>query len=301
MYKCRAPKNQTELNAYYQLRWKILRSPWQQPKGSEKDEFESQSYHRVILDDMDNVVGVGRLHKTAQNSAQVRFMAIADNAQGKGLGKLLLEEFEKVARQVGVTQIELKARENVVGFYLQLGYQEQGFSHTLYDVVHHTKMCKELTSASSNLVEKTQHLQGIWHRTIPLSKAMNINICYFDQQQLVTNCEPIFNKNLHNTMFAGSIYTLATLTGWGWVYFALQQYQQKADIVLAEGSIRYLAPLAGVAYAKTSHALVSGSGDALALGKNARFTIEVKIGCGDKTVAIFTGSFVAVLKTDKLV
>jgi thioesterase domain-containing protein len=299
MYKCRAPKNQLELAAYYQLRWHVLRQPWQQPLGSEKDDLESQSYHRVIVDDMGNILGVGRLHKCAQDKAQVRYMAVVDEAQGKGIGKLLLKEFEDIAMQVGVTTIELNARENAIGFYSQLGYENQGFSHTLFEDVHHTKMSKNLASSTYHLTEKSQELQAIWHQTIPLSKAMNINICHFDQQQIVTNCEPIFNKNLHNTMFAGSIYTLATLTGWGWVYFALQKYLPQADIVLAEGNIRYLAPLAGIAHAQTSQTLVTGNGDALTQGKNARFVIEVQVCCGDKTVAIFTGSYVAVLKRDK--
>ena len=90
MYQCRAPKNQAEFDGYYQLRWQILRSPWQQPLGSEQDDLEGQSYHRVIVDDIDNVVGVGRMHKCSQDTAQVRYMAIDDSAQGKGLGKLLL-------------------------------------------------------------------------------------------------------------------------------------------------------------------------------------------------------------------
>ncbi len=298
MYRCRAPKNQTELDAYYQLRWQVLRQPWQQPLGSEKDELESQSYHRVILDDMDNIVGVGRLHKYKQNSAQIRYMAICKTAQGKGLGKLLLKEFENIAMQAGVSIIELNARESAIGFYQQLGYENHGFSHTLYADVHHNKMSKSLAHSKSHLIEKTLALQDLWHQTIPLSKAMNINICYFDQQQLMTNCESTFNKNLHNTMFAGSIYTLATLTGWAWVYFALQKYQQQADIVLAKGNIRYMAPLAGIAHAQTSQTLITGNGDALAQGKNARFTIDVQICCGDNVVAVFTGSYVAVLRRD---
>ncbi len=300
MYLCRAPKNQAELDAYYQLRWQVLRSPWQQPKGSEQDELESQSYHRVILDDMGNVIGVGRLHKSGQYKAQVRYMAIAETAKGKGLGRLLLTELEGIARKVGVSSIELNARKNAIGFYLQLGYKDQGFSHLLYGKIPHTKMSKHLNHSNEHLSEKSEALQTLWHQTIPLSQAMNINICYFDQQQLVTHCDPGFNKNLHHTMFAGSIYTLATLTGWAWVYFALQAYQQQADIVLAEGNIRYLAPLAGVAHAQTCQTLVTGNGDALALGKNARFTIEVQVCCGDKTAALFTGAYVAVLKRDKL-
>lgn len=300
MYQCRAPKNQSELDAYYQLRWQLLRKPWQQAKGSEQDELESQSYHRVIIDDIGNVIGVGRLHKSAQHTAQVRYMAIDEVGKGQGLGKLLLTELESIASKLGVHHIELNARDTALGFYLKLGYQNQGFSHLLYEQISHTKMTKQLSAAHGHLRERSLELQALWHKTIPLSQAMNINICYFDQQQLLTNCEPIFNKNLHDTMFAGSIYTLATLTGWAWVHFALQGYQQQADIVLAEGNIRYLAPLAGVAHAQTCERLVTGNGDALALGKNARFNIEVAVGCGDKTVAIFNGSYVAVLKRSKV-
>ena len=296
MYKCRAPKNQDEFDAYYQLRWTLLRKPWQQPPGSEQDDLEGQSYHRLIVDDMDNIVGVGRLHKCGQHSAQIRYMAVEESTQGYGAGRLLLEALEHLATKVGARHISLNARKNAVGFYQSLGYENEGFSHTLYESIEHYKMTKQLASNKTHLIEKSLALQEIWHQTIPLSRAMNINISYFDQQELITNCEPTFNKNLHNTMFAGSIYTLATLTGWGWVYFALQQYQQQADIVLAEGNIRYLAPLAGVAYARTSLTLVTGNGDALKLGKNARFNIEVEVCCGDKVVAKFTGNYVAVLK-----
>ncbi|MGB2741113.1 MAG: bifunctional GNAT family N-acetyltransferase/hotdog fold thioesterase [Cognaticolwellia sp.] len=294
MYQCRAPKNKAELAQYYHLRWQILRAPWQQPNGSEKDDLEAQSYHRVIVDDMDNIVGVSRLHNVNQQRAQIRYMAISENAQGKGIGKLLLVEMERIASQVGVKTIELNARANAIGFYQQLGYIDNGYSHTLYGEVSHNKMTKVIASPASHLSKETNKLQQLWHQTIPLSKAMNINIAYFDRQQLITQCEPTFNKNLHNTMFAGSIYTLATLTGWGWVYFALQT--QEADIVLAEGNIRYIAPLSGVAYAKTSSDLVLGDGEPLINGKNARFNIEVQVCCADKVVAIFNGSYVAVAK-----
>ena len=157
-------------------------------------------------------------------------------------------------------------------------------------------MAKIIESSDEHLVKLADTLQQIWHQTIPLSKVMNINICYFDQQSLITNCDPAINKNLHNTMFAGSIYTLATLTGWAWVYFALQTQLQQADIVLAEGNIRYIAPLAGVANARTSLNLVTGNAEPLTQGKNARFNIDVEVCCGDQVVAIFTGSYVAIAK-----
>lgn len=296
MYHCRAPKNQTELEQYYQVRWQILRQPWQQPIGSEQDDLEAQSYHRIIVDDIDNIVGVGRLHKYSQDHAVIRYMAISKNVQGQGLGKRLIKELESVAAQSGAKTLELNARENAIGFYQRLGYVNQGYAHTLYDEVSHDKMTKDIAKPDSHLTQVADSLQQIWHQTIPLSKVMNINICYFDRHSLITNCDPNINKNLHNTMFAGSIYTLATLTGWGWVYFALQTQSQQADIVLAEGNIRYIAPLSGVANARTSLNLVNGNVEPLAQGKNARFKVEVEVCCGDKVVAAFTGSYVAIAK-----
>lgn len=97
-------------------------------------------------------------------------------------------------------------------------------------------------------------------------------------------------------MFAGSIYTMATLTGWAWVYFVLQAQRQHADIVLAKGNIKYLAPLEGVAHAQTLLRLVEGNTEPLAEGKNARFNIDVEVCCGDKVAAVFTGSYVAMAK-----
>lgn len=296
MYICRAPKNQTELAQYYQMRWQVLREPWQQALGSERDDLEAQSYHRVIVDDMGKVVGVGRLHKTSQYHAQIRYMAISDELHDQGLGKLLIAELERLAAQAGVKTIELNAREKAVGFYQRLGYINTGYSHTLYGDVSHDKMIKKISSAEQHLTKISSDLQQLWHETIPLSKAMNMNVCYFDQEKLLTNCEPSFNKNLHNTMFAGSIYTMATLTGWAWVYFVLQTQVQQADIVLAKGSIRYIAPLEGIAHAQTSIKLVEGSVAPLVDGENARFNIDVEVCCGDKVAAVFTGSYVAMAK-----
>ena len=134
----------------------------------------------------------------------------------------------------------LNARADAIGFYQQLGYVDNGYSHTLYDEVSHNSMTKTIAKLDSHLATVATELQQIWHQTIPLSQLMNIIIGYFDRQTLLTHCDPAINKNLHNTMFAGSIYTLATLTGWAWVYFALQNQQHAADIVLAEGNIRYI-------------------------------------------------------------
>ena len=45
------PRTKTEFEAYYDLRWRILRKPWELQKGSEKDELDKSSYHLMVLDE----------------------------------------------------------------------------------------------------------------------------------------------------------------------------------------------------------------------------------------------------------
>ncbi|WDE04714.1 YiiD C-terminal domain-containing protein [Thalassomonas viridans] len=297
MNACIAPQSPKQLQAYYLLRWQMLRKPWQQEQGSEKDEFEQQAIHRMCLDENDQVVAVGRLHKTGQFSAEIRFMAVAGGQQGKGLGKQIIASLEAEARKLGVTEISLNARENALAFYSRLGYQNLGFSHVLFGTIRHDKMVKSLEVDSRHKLALAQELQTTWHQTIPMSRAMDIRVCFYDGREMITHCDPAFNKNLHHTMFAGSIYTLATLTGWGYVYMQLREQGLEGDIVLAEGNIRYLAPIKGPAYAKASTEHASGEVSPLTRGKRARFQIEVVVACGDKAAASFTGHYVVLPKS----
>ncbi|WDE11197.1 bifunctional GNAT family N-acetyltransferase/thioesterase [Thalassomonas haliotis] len=297
MIVCSTPQSPEEFQAYYYLRWQMLRKPWHQGEGSEQDEFEQQSIHRMCLDEDNNVVAVGRLHRSGQFSGEIRFMAVADGQQGKGLGKKIIQSLELEARKLGVTEISLNARENAVPFYSRLGYQNLGFSHRLFDTIRHDKMVKSLQAHNAHQFSLADELQTTWHQTIPMSRAMDIRVCFYDGQEIITHCDPDFNKNLHHTMFAGSIYTLATLTGWGYVYMQLREQGLEGDIVLAEGNIRYRAPIKGPAYARTSAQLACGDISPLSQGRRARFQLEVRVGCGDETAASFTGSYVVLPKS----
>jgi len=101
-------------------------------------------------------------------------------------------------------------------------------------------------------------------------------------------------------MFAGSIYTLATLTGWGWVYLQLADLGMAGDIVLADADIRYLAPVNGSANGVTSKQQVSGNFTPLGNGRKARLNITVNIVCGDLLVASFNGKYVVIPKNEPL-
>jgi thioesterase domain-containing protein len=296
MITCRAPKTIKEFEQYYLLRWLILRSPWGKERGSEVDELEEQAIHRCIFDQQNNVLAVGRIHFTEQHHAQIRYMAVDDTFQGLGYGNKLLESLEQEAQIRGAKSIELNAREVALSFYEKLGYQNVGVAHKLYGQIQHYSMVKNINALPAHLIESANNLEETWHNTIPLSKAMGINVSHFDGNEFVTNCDPIFNKNLHNTMFAGSIYTLATLTGWGWVYLHLQKYNRQGDIVLADANIKYLAPISGVACAKTHQQFVEGSTAVLEKKGKARLSLTVNVYNGDKVAATFIGKYVVIKK-----
>jgi len=303
MNVCKAPQNIDEYEAYYQFRWEMLRKSLGQPLGSEQDDLEQQSFHRMIFDNNKQILAIARLHQVNQYQAQIRYMAVDQNSQGQGLGRQIIAAIEELAKQLGIKEVTLNARETAIVFYQKCAYENQGFSHLLFDEIKHFKLKKSLTPPSDHQNELADELQNIWHKTIPLSKAMNIEISYYNGHFLQTSCDLIFNKNLHNTMFAGSIYTLATLTGWAWVHMQLRHFQKNntcvGDIVLADASIRYKAPLKGVARAFTSLNDVNNEQEKcdlhrLAIGKKAHFEINVNIACGDNIVANFKGLYVII-------
>src|SRR5262245_51814412 len=88
----RAPQTGSEWDAYYDLRWRVLREPWDQPRGSEKDDLEDESEHVMIVGADSFPLAVGRLHFNTPSEAQVRFMAVEPRAQGHGFGGRVLGE-----------------------------------------------------------------------------------------------------------------------------------------------------------------------------------------------------------------
>ena len=136
------PATSEQFEQYYDLRWRILRAPWKQPRDSEKDIIEEDGYHLMVVDPANNVIGVGRLHLNTPQQAQIRFMAVETRQQRTGIGKMLLLALEEKAMQLGVEEIVFDARANIAGFYKRYGYVTLAPGHTLFDSVHHYKMHK---------------------------------------------------------------------------------------------------------------------------------------------------------------
>ena len=141
------PRSSEEFNKYYNLRYDLLRQPWGQPPGSERDEGEETSIHRMIIDKKTgNALAVGRLQFNSTHEAQIRYMAVADEFQGKGLGSQITSALEDVARGKGIQRIILSARENALQFYKNNGYEIMEKTHLLFGEIQHWLTKKELTT-----------------------------------------------------------------------------------------------------------------------------------------------------------
>lgn len=141
-----SPAAPGEWQAYFDLRWRILREPWQQPRGSEKDAHEIDGFHVMAITADHTVVGVGRIHRINSTQAQIRYMAVAEKFQSQGIGTTLLQSLEMQAKAWHMHSILLNARENAASFYRRHGYNPTGESFVLYNAIPHHAMIKTITS-----------------------------------------------------------------------------------------------------------------------------------------------------------
>ena len=140
----RAPKTNSEFEAYFELRWRILRKPWGEARGTEVDELENTATHVAAFDEGRRLVGVGRLQQVEAALGQVRYMAVEPDCRSRGVGQAMLVELERLARRQGMTAIVLDAREPAVAFYLKNGYEVIGDSYLLFGEIPHSKMEKKI-------------------------------------------------------------------------------------------------------------------------------------------------------------
>ncbi len=141
MMEIRAPQTDLEWRNYYDLRYRILRKPLQQPVGSEKNDGDETGIHFALFENQ-VLKAIARLDLQAEKMAQVRFVAVENNVQGKGFGKKMMLEIENYCKQNNLVKIELQARENAVPFYLRLNYELIEPTHLLFGKIQHFLMVK---------------------------------------------------------------------------------------------------------------------------------------------------------------
>lgn len=300
MYQVVTPQTDEQLKRYYQLRWTVLRKPFQRPLGSEQDAYDQVGHHRMVVDKHGQPIAVGRVHFNSPEEAQIRFMAVDPEYQGQGHGVAIVYALELAARNEGAQHVVINSRDNTLGFYKKCGYQvvEEGDTVSNSMAEHQLRKSFSKRNYITYRPDWVAELQQTWQQRIPISDAMGIKIHQYTGRILETRANLSRNINVHDTMFAGSIYSLGTLTCWGLLHLQLLEREVKGSVVLAEGNIKYQKPLRkeprGIALLND----VEGDFSALKQGRNAHLTLRAQLFSREQPVAEFTGRFVVLAPRD---
>ena len=138
----KTPSNSEEFKNYDLFRWEILRKPIGKSIESLKDEYEDSSYHLIGVID-NKIIACGRLHFNNPYEAQIRYMAIDEHFQRKGVGVKVIELLEAEAKKNQINKIVLNARNHVIEFYKKSGYKavrkyegsDTGIPHTTMEKI----------------------------------------------------------------------------------------------------------------------------------------------------------------------
>lgn len=123
---------------------------------------------------------------------------------------------------------------------------------------------------------------------------MEISVLAASAEELVVRCPLGPNINHRGSAFGGSIASLATLAGWGWVWVLLRADERPVTIVVSRAEIDYLKPGLGEFEARL---VVPVSTEefvrAFARKGRARISLEAVVTEGGVEIARFRGEFVA--------
>tara|TARA_B100001250_G_scaffold298069_1_gene259555 strand:- start:614 stop:1051 length:438 start_codon:yes stop_codon:yes gene_type:complete len=143
-YNIISPKNKDDFNQYYYFRWEYLRKPLDKQLGSERDDIEDLSIHRMVLNKRKKIIAVGRIHHNTSFESQIRYFAVDKNYRRQGVGSYLMQDLESIALRENRQIMVLNARENALSFYENLDYMISKKTNLLFGKIQHYEMKKVL-------------------------------------------------------------------------------------------------------------------------------------------------------------
>jgi len=117
------------------LRTQILRKPLGLSFSKEDLEKEKDNLLIAAYED-DEMLGCCMLIQVTPDTVQLRQMAVKAGLQGKGIGRVLMQFAENIARDRGNKTIFMHARKVAAGFYEKLGYKIVGKEFTELNIPH---------------------------------------------------------------------------------------------------------------------------------------------------------------------
>ena len=146
------------------------------------------------------------------------------------------------------------------------------------------------TSSASSLQQKIRS-------SIPLSEMMQFNIEQLSNTSIKVTAPLEPNVNIHGTGFAGSIYSLAVLTGWAFCENLMQLFGMKGVLVVARAEIKYRSPITEDLQCATSATEDAAQAFYEAFKQRGTGRLELNIAIGSSENAWLQATYVAKAKS----
>ena len=139
----RKPLSKEDFEMMYDLRWRVLREPWNQTRGTEKDDIEIDS-HQFIVTLNEKIVATAHFHKINETEGQIKYLAVEKDYRKKRIASKLMRYIEGFAISLGLTGIILNAWKTAKVFFEKLDYKIIREGPLLFNEIEHYVMKKML-------------------------------------------------------------------------------------------------------------------------------------------------------------
>jgi len=123
---------------------------------------------------------------------------------------------------------------------------------------------------------------------------MAIEVAAYDGLTLTVRAPLAANRNVHGTAFAGSLFSVCVLTGWGATWLAMRERGLAGSIVVADSRIRYRKAVPGdlVCRCTTEPQSLDNAFAGFAVSGRASLPLTCTIDAGEKLAVAFEGTYV---------
>lgn len=144
------------------------------------------------------------------------------------------------------------------------------------------------------MTREAGQLQQTIRASIPLSEAMQFSIIELNPRNILVQAPLEPNVNIHGTGFAGSIYSLAVLTGWALSTHIMALKQMQGDLVVAKAEISYRAPLTDSIQCRTQVSEEDCAAFQLSFESKGTAKLALKVEIGASGNAVLRATYAAV-------
>ena len=138
-----------------------------------------------------------------------------------------------------------------------------------------------------------QQLEQLWHREFPITQTMQVGVASFVDHTLETRTPLAPNRNVHNSAFAGSLYSIQALTAWGLLYLELQLAGIEASIIHADGNIKFASTVTEAIVARSSFADHMECLEEVRSTGKTRLVLSTDVIVDGTVAAAFSGTYLA--------